>query len=294
MTNEIRPALEGRSVEEQRVALDQIGGSADMPAGVAVKRVSIHGLEAEWLIPANATERVVLYLHGGGFIMGSCDSHRAIAARVATAARARALVIEYRLAPEHPFPAGLEDVITSYAWLLERGHAAEQIIFAGDSAGGGLAMSAILLAQERGLPQPGTLVMISPWTDLTMSGESLVTRSKIDPWLQQGLCEDNRSLYLCNGTSATDPLVSPVNADLANLPPTLIQVGDHEILLSDSERVAESARAAGVHVELEVQPEMWHVWHLMAPLLPEANEAYERIGAFIERRYEHPQISACG
>ncbi|MFO7562354.1 MAG: alpha/beta hydrolase [Enhygromyxa sp.] len=262
-----------------------MGAQAELPYGVKVERSAVAGVPVERLSPAQREPRVLLHLHGGGFAMGSCDSHRALAAHLSIACKAEVILPEYRLAPEHPFPAGLEDVVKVYSQLLDDGVRADQIVVSGDSAGGGLALSSALMAKERGLPLPRALVLLSPFTDLTLSAASLKTRAAVDPWLRPqdfpAICD----AYL-NGADPSHRLVSPLMADLSEFPPMLIHVGEQEVLHDDSTRLAERATAAGVEVELEVGEELWHVWHFFAPALPEANEAIERIGAFVDRIFD--------
>jgi epsilon-lactone hydrolase len=285
LIHEVAPLFDGTELAVQRATLDGIGAQAELPPDLGVEREAIAGVPAEWLSPPRCEDRVVLHLHGGGFAMGSCTSHRALAANLAIACKARLALPEYRLAPEHPFPAGLDDAVEVYAALLAQGIGAEQIVVSGDSAGGGLALSTMLKIAERGLARPCALVLLSPWTDLTLSGESIETRAAVDPWLRPHILAPMRGHYLVD-TDPSHPLVSPLQGDLSALPPTLIQVGDHEILLSDSTRLAERARAAGVDVDLQVSEELWHVFQLFAPALPDANEAFVRIGEFVDRCFQ--------
>jgi acetyl esterase/lipase len=206
-----------------------------------------------------------------------------LAARLCLASKLRVLLIDYRLAPEHPFPAAVEDAGKAYQWLLASGIAPEQIVIGGDSAGGGLALSTLLWLRERDVALPGATVLISPWLDLALTGPSLHTRAEVDPLCSIEGLRLAASYYL-GSTDAKTPLASPLYGDLHGLPPLLIQVGDHEILLSDSTRLAEKAKAAGVDVSLEIWNEMWHVWHGWAATLPEAQQAIERIGAFIQQQ----------
>jgi monoterpene epsilon-lactone hydrolase len=293
LIEEVGPSFLGRSLEEQRAALDGMGAQAEKPAGLMVTRSSLAGVPLEHLTPAIRERRVVLYVHGGGFAMGSCDSHRALAGWIGVACRARVVLPEYRLAPEHPFPAALDDVLAVYRSLLNSGTSPEQIIVVGDSAGGGLATSTMLRARDLGLPMPRALVLLSPWLDLTLSGESMQTRAEIDPWLKPVMCAPIRDLYL-GQIDPGHPLASPLLAELARLPPMLIQVGDHEILLSDSERMFKRARAAGVQADLEVWPELWHVFQQFAPMLPEAVEAIQRIGAWVDERFAVQPLRIAG
>jgi acetyl esterase/lipase len=241
----------------------------------------VNGIPGEWITPPRvAGGRTILYLHGGWFLLGSIQTHRNLAGNIAAAAQARALLIDYRLAPEHPFPAGLDDAYTAYSWLLAHGTQPNQIILAGDSAGGGLVLSLLLTLRERGIALPAAGVCLSPVTDLTFSGESWKLNAKKDLVVNPHIVEQIPSLYL----SGADPclsLASPLFADLHGLPPLLIQVGSDEVLLSDSTRFAERARLSGVEVTLEVWPNMPHVWQIAASLLPEARQAVGRIGEFM-------------
>lgn len=293
LKDEIAPKFVGGTLEDQRAALDDMGSGAEMPAGLMVARGRLAGIAVEHLTPAVRERRVVLYVHGVGFSMGSCESHRALAGWIGAACRARVVLPEYRLAPEHPFPAGLDDLLAVYRALMSSGTPAEQIIVVGDSAGGGLAASMVLRARDAGLPMPRALVLLSPWLDLTCSGESMQTRDDVDPWLKPDMCALIRDLYLA-GADPTNPLASPLMAELAGLPPMLIQVGDQEILLSDAERMFELARAAGVEVELEAYANLWHVWHLFAPMLPDAVEAIDRIGAYVDGRFATQPMRVAG
>ena len=250
------------------------------PASLHVTATQIAGRRAEWLRhPDDLPGHVLLYIHGGAYVMGSPLTHRGLVARIARASGIAALQIDYRLAPEHPFPAALDDVLAAYDWLGAQGYAPTQIVLAGDSAGAGLAMALLLSLRERGLALPRAALLLSPWVDLVGEGESVYTRRDQDPYLTPDLI---RLVPLYCGThNPREPLISPVFADLHGLPPLLIQVGNDEILLSDATRLAERARAAGVQVELTIWPGMWHVWQLFAPWLPEAREAIEQMASFV-------------
>jgi epsilon-lactone hydrolase len=243
------------------------------------------GVAGEWVRHRDSatSNRAVLYLHGGGYTLGSPNTHKALTTHLAKAARCHVLVPAYRLAPEHPYPAPLDDALAAYRALLER-YSPEQIAIGGDSAGGGLALSTTLALREAGLPMPAALLLISPWTDLSLSGSTIDSLDAIDPmlgraWLTRAADAYRRDLPL------TDPKVSPLFAKLDGLPPTLIQVGSDEILLDDSHRFTERARAAGVEVTLEIEPGYWHDFQVHAGVLDASDAAIARIAAFFEARW---------
>jgi monoterpene epsilon-lactone hydrolase len=244
--------------------------------------VDAGGVPAEWVAPpAAGPQRVILYLHGGAYNSGSIRSHRSLAANIAQAAKARALVLDYRLAPEHRFPAPVEDAVQAYSWLLSDGVSPGQVIVAGDSAGGGLVVALLLHLRELGRPLPQAGVCLSPWTDLVCQGESWTTNLRKDLMLAPGPLRESAQLYLA-GADPCNPLASPLYADLAGLPPLLIQVGSDELILSDATGLAERARAAGVAVTLQVWEGMQHEWHFAGGLIPESRRAIEAIGTFID------------
>ena len=246
--------------------------------------VLANGVPSEWVIPAGVgSERVILYLHGGAYNAGSTRSHRALAANIAYAAHARALTIDYRLAPEHPYPAALVDAFSAYKWLLELGIRPEQIVVTGNSAGGGLTIALLVALRERRQPMPAAAVVLSPWTDLSASGKSWQENAKSDYLIHGSKLKEAARLYL-KDTSPQTPLASPVYANLHGLPPLFIQVGSEEVMLSDSQRLAEHARVSCVDVTLEVWEGMQHVWQFAASFVPEARQAIEKIGGFIRER----------
>jgi acetyl esterase/lipase len=248
-----------------------------------------NGVPSEWVIPAGmGSERVILYLHGGAYNAGSTRSHRALAANIAYAARARALTIDYRLAPEHPYPAALVDAFSAYRWLLNEGFRPGQIAVTGDSAGGGLTIALLTALHERGYPMPAAAVVLSPWTDLSTSGASWRENANVEYLIHGSKLREAARLYL-NDANPQTPLASPVYANLKGLPPLLIQVGSEEVLLSDSQRLAKNARLSGVDATLEIWEGMQHVWQFAASFLPEAREAIEGIGKFIRDRTEVKQ-----
>ena len=269
-----------KSFAQQRADMERDLSRAPLPRNVAVESAITAGQPSEWLrTPDAQVDRAVLYLHGGGYVAGSCATARPVAAGIAAAARCPVLVLDYRLAPENPFPAALDDAVAAFGSLIEQGFAAERIAFAGDSAGGGLALAAAVALRDRGAALPGAILCFSPWTDLTVSGETVTTRKKADP-----ICTQDSLVTFAHAYAAADdlrtPLVSPLYADLSGLPPLLIQVGTNEILLGDSLRLAEAARQAGVEVTVETWDGMWHVWQGQAALVPEGKRAVEKACSF--------------
>ncbi|MFZ5756487.1 MAG: alpha/beta hydrolase fold domain-containing protein [Pseudomonadota bacterium] len=271
----------------QRAALDSAGRTMRKPRGLRIDNTALAGLPARLLTPRDALPaRHVLYLHGGAYIEGSTTSHTPLAGQVAAAARARAWLVDYRLAPEHPYPAAVDDAVAAYGALLAQGIDARHIAIVGDSAGGGLALAAALALHDARLPMPAALVLLSPWTDLTLSGRSMQAKEDAEPMLNGPWLDWAAGLY-CGGrddgpvTPRTHPGVSPLFADLSGLPPLLIQAGSEEILLDDSTFLAERARRAGVAVTLHVYDDLWHVFQAQAGLIAEADEALAEIGAFI-------------
>jgi acetyl esterase/lipase len=237
---------------------------------------------AEWVVAADVPAgRVLLYLHGGAYQIGSPATLRHMIALISATAQARVLSVDYRLAPEHPFPAAVEDALTAYRFLLSGGADPDRIAIAGDSAGGGLALATLVALRDAGDRLPAAAVAISPWTDLALTGESLRTRADADVMIKPAGMPETAAMYLA-GADPRHPYASPLYADLRGLPPILIHVGDAEVILDDSTRFAAKARAAEVDITLEVWPEMPHVWHAFAGLLPESDRAIERIGSWLK------------
>jgi acetyl esterase/lipase len=250
--------------------------------------VDAGGIAAEWIAAEGAdSERMIYWLHGGGYCIGSINTHRALLGSISAASGARALAIDYRLAPEDPFPAAVEDAVSGYLWLLSTGAEPAQVVIGGDSAGGGLAMATLIALRESGKPLPAGAVCISPWTDMTMTGDSLDSKAEADPMITVDGITRVRDAYV-GSSDPQGPLTSPIYADLSGLPPLLIQVGENEVLLSDSTRLAERAEAVGVDVTLEVWPDMIHVWHFFAAMLPEGQQAIDGIGAWVKERLGAP------
>jgi monoterpene epsilon-lactone hydrolase len=281
-----RPLEADVSVAEMRAGIEALASIAPLPDDVTFEPVDAGGLPAEWVTALGARrENVILYLHGGGYVMGSIKTHRELAARLSRAAAARVLLIEYRLAPEHPHPAAVEDATAAYRWLLGIGVAPSRMVIGGDSAGGGLTVATLVALRDAGQPLPAAGVCLSPWVDLEGVGESMATKAAVDPMVQRDPLRKMAAMYLA-GQDPRTPLAAPLYADLSGLPPLLIQVGTAETLLDDSIRLAERARKAGVAVSLETWEDMIHVWQAFASLLPEGQQAIERIAAFIKTRIQ--------
>ena len=252
---------------------------------IQVETVEVAGLPAEWIkAPEVDTSKAVLYLHGGGYIMGSLNTHRALMGEISRAANAVVLGLEYRLAPESPYPIAVNDGVAGYKWLVESGFKPENTAIAGDSAGGGLTLATLVDLKKEGVELPGVAVCLSPWSDLTCSHETYQTRAEEDPMIQQAGIADMAGIYL-QGADATLDTASPNYADLTGLPPLLIQVGDSEVLLGDSQDLHKKALDCGVDSTLEVWDEMIHVWQAFHPMLDEGKKAIVRIGEFLQEKW---------
>ena len=250
---------------------------------VDVASVDANGVLAEWVAAPNANDNsAVLFLHGGAYILGSIESNRELAARISKSTRSRVLNIEYRLAPENPFLAAVEDATDAYRWVLDQGIDPAQIAIAGASAGGGLTVAALVSFRDSGSPMPACAVCISPWVDLECIGGTMTSKAGVDPMIQRDGLVGIANIYL-NGPDPRTPLAAPLHVDLTGLPPTLVLVGTWETLLSDSTRLVEKAESAGVDVTLEQWDEMIHVWPIYAPVLPEGQQAIDRIGEFVRQ-----------
>ena len=276
------PLSEELTLQEQRTAFENMP-RLPLADDVKCEKVDVSGIPGEWIsTPESVAERVILYLHGGGYVIGSVNSHRLMISQISRAAEARALAIDYRLAPENPFPAAVEDAVTGYRWLLSTGVDAAKVAIAGDSAGGGLTVATLVALRDAGELLPAVGVCISPWVDMEALGESMRTKADADPMVtREGILQMAKA-YL-GDVDARTPLASPVYADLKGLPPLLIQVGSAETLLDDATRLAEKAKSVGVDVVLEPWEEMIHVWHAFAAMLPEGQQAIERIGEFVRK-----------
>jgi monoterpene epsilon-lactone hydrolase len=272
-----------------RARIEQSTGRWKPHRNVQIVAVGASSVPAEWLIPQGAPQdRALLYIHGGAWFMGSTRTHRAFVSKLAYASRIRALSINYRLAPEHPFPAGLDDCVAAYEWLLQSGISAGRTVMAGDSAGGNLTLALLIALRDAGNSLPAGAVALSPATDLAFSGESHKTRAHLDPFFSNIGSNTILEDYYTNH-DPRHPLISPLYADLRGLPPLLIHVGDHETLLDDAVRFGDRAVASGVEAKTVVWAGMFHVFQMFAPILPEARRANAQIAAFIRSRLDvHP------
>jgi monoterpene epsilon-lactone hydrolase len=254
-----------------------------LPRGMENLAVDINGLPAEWIQSAKADQdRAILYFHGGGYVLGTIEMHRAIVAKFVKGSGVQALLFGYRLAPEHPFPAALEDALKAYAWLLDQGIAPGKIVFAGDSAGGGLCLATLLALKDQGLPLPAAAAALSPFTDLKCTGASL--KGNADKCLAPPGSWHACAKHYASGQYTGQPLISPLYGDLHGLPPLLVHAGENETLRDDSVRFVEKAKSAGVDVRLEIGQGMCHCYPACAPLFPEAARAMEDICAFIKQK----------
>ncbi|WP_419925792.1 alpha/beta hydrolase [Candidatus Poriferisocius sp.] len=259
--------------------------SMPVPDGVSFAPVDAGGVPSEWVTPPEVEgNRAILYLHGGGYVVGSLNTHRHVVSRLAQGAKARLLNVDYRLAPENPYPAALDDAMAAWQWHLANGGEAAHTAISGDSAGGGLAVALCMKLRDEGLPLPACAAPISPWTDLTFSGDSMTDRADRDPMLAGANALSGMVMAYAQGTDATDPYVSPVFGTFDNLPPMMIQVGTEEVLYDDSTRVVKAIENANGSVEFRPWQDMMHVWHLLAGVAPEAEEGIAELAAYIDDR----------
>lgn len=277
-----RERPENPTVEDSREGFERLGRLVGSPTSASVVDVDMGGVPAEMVVADGATSATAtLYLHGGGYVIGSPRTHRELAKRLSAATGGAVLTPDYRLAPEHPFPAAVEDAVSAYEWLLDQGREPETLSIAGDSAGGGLTVAALLSLRDRWLPMPSCAACLSPWVDMEGVGGSMSGRAGVDPISQRDGLLALASAYL-NGEDPRNPLAAPIYADLSGLPPLLIQVGTRETLYDDAVRLANRANQDEVSTRFEPWREMIHVWHLFAPMLDEGQRAIESAGAFIK------------
>lgn len=267
------------SIAEQRARQEKSARFFRVPTQVQCRPISAAGISAEWITGPEPEAATILYLHGGAYALGSINTHRELAARLAIASQCSVLIINYRLAPENPYPAALEDALTAYRWLISENHEPSRVFIAGDSAGGGLAVAALLALRDTRESLPAGALCFSPWLDLTQSGDTYRTNEKLDPILNRVILEGYARYYI--GTEAADnPYISPLHADLRGLPPILLHCGKNEVLLGDSIRFCEKARQAGVKVTFRAWDDMIHEFQII-PLLPQAKESLQQAAEFI-------------
>jgi monoterpene epsilon-lactone hydrolase len=279
-----RAAMPAPSLEEMRADSGMMSQMTGEPEGVTFSPVDAGGVPAIWVIPARgADDRVLEYLHGGGYVIGSAETHQRLAGHLANAIGCRVLDVDYRLAPENPHPGPVEDSVRAYRWLLDQGYAPDHIAISGDSAGGGLTLATVLKLRDDGLPQPAAAVPLSPWADMEGLGETVQSNADRDVMLTTDGVKGMADMFL-GGGDPRDPLASPIHGDYRGVCPLYIQVGGDEILLDDARRVAAKARADGVEVQLDEFPEMQHVFQLSAGNMPEADDGVARIGAYLRPR----------
>lgn len=270
------------SIPKLRTKMRAVSGKSFLPRGVTISPIKLDRVPAEWIYPAKLSpQTIILYLHGGGWTLGWSNTERRLLAHICQAAHARGVAVNYRLAPENPYPAALSDCFSAYCWLLGNGISPQKIVIAGDSAGANLALATMLALRDAGEPMPAAAVCISPITNLECTGNSFETVK--DPGLTTGFVRTMIHHYIADQNPRL-PLISPHYADLAGFPPLLIQAGEDELLLNDAQELANHAREAGVDVKLVVWPKMWHVWHTFVPILPEAKQAIQEIGEYIQQR----------
>lgn len=276
-----KPRPEGWAERRQR--LDEVGSVWPAAEDIMLDPVDVDGLPGEWSIaPGSSASRVLIFFHGGGYCSGSIRSHRRMVTEAGRAGAVRTLAVGYRLAPEHPFPAALDDALKAWRFVRAQGLPARSVAVGGDSAGGGLAVALLNRLKEAGEELPSCAWLVSPWTDLTMSGATLATRDAVDPLIHEPYLDELAAAYVPAGIDRKDPRVSVLFADLGGLPPTLVQVGSAETLLDDAVRFAAAAGTRGVFVTLEIWPNMIHAWHLWNAHLAEGRRALAHAGAFLQ------------
>ncbi len=280
----LRSQLSGWSegtITEQRARQEKSVRFFRLPKQIRSEVINDFSFSAEWIDSPDSDDGVILYLHGGAYALGSVHSHRELIARLVLATNCKALAIDYRRAPEDPFPAALDDSVQAYTWLLSKGVEPSQICIAGDSAGGGLAIATLITLREQGKPLPAGAICFSPWLDLTLSGDSVLKNMHLDPILSGTILQKYVNYYI-GSHNADDPLISPLFGDLRGLPPIHLQTGRNEILLDDSIRFYEKAQQAGVDVTLNIWDDMFHVFQLFS-FLPETQESMKQVSAFVSR-----------
>ena len=282
-----KPYTENKTIDQLRKETEEAGNKIPLPKNTKFKRVSVGNIDAEWITCGEVeTDKIFMFIHGGGYYRGSIAATRATVARISAEAKVRCLSIEYRLAPEHPFPAAIDDTFTAYNWLLKEGLNPKNIIVSGQSAGGGLCLALLLKLKEKNFFQPRGAVALSPWTDLTQSGKTMKINADIDPVISKKYLDRMANLYLAK-TSNMSPLASPLYGELSGLPPLLVQVGSAETMLDDSRRFVEKAKIAKVDVQIEVWKDMFHGWHGSAHILKDGEKAIKSIGLFCRNLFNN-------
>ena len=272
------------TVLEARERLEMLAGEG-LPEGIEIQSVAENGVKGEWIKSGSVVDsKVVVYFHGGGFIMGSLKSSRGLAILLSQVTQCPVFSVDYRLAPENPFPAALDDAVAVYYWLENKGFLAENLAFVGDSAGSGLALSAISVLKNNHRKLPGVVGLITPWLDLLGTGQSRKTKQDSDPWYNPDSIELQAGRIYAGENDLGNPLISPFYADITGFPPILIQAAGEDTLVDDSLQFYEKWKGTGVEITLEYWEEMWHVWHHFAGQLPEAQEALSQLGQFIKEK----------
>ena len=276
-----------KRVEEGRAGIVELARLAPLYKDSKLENVDAGGVPAAWIItPDVAKDRAILYLHGGGYVQGSITSHQDLAQRISIASKTKLLILDYRLAPEHPFPAALEDSVRAYEWLINNeGYDPKDLIIAGDSAGGGLTLATLVKLRDQEVQLPAAAVCLSPWTDLALTGDSIKLKLHEDPFISPDKLMFSSILYL-GKIDPKNPFASPLYADFKGLPPLCIQVGSAEILLDDATRLAKRAKEAGVEVQLDIWEDMIHVFQSFAVIAPEGTEGINKIGEFIKKFFK--------
>lgn len=286
----IAPILNAETpITIQRKQLDRLTGLVPLPKGVNSRSFNIRDIPALWIDVNAKNQRVIFFLHGGAYNIGSIESHKEFAARLGLAADANVLLIDYRLAPEHPFPAGLNDALAAYQWLRIQGYGGDNIAIAGDSAGGGLALSTAMKLRDESSELPACLCLMSPWTDLTMSGASIKSNATTEIMLNALWMRQLAHNY-AGPDGLANPLASPHYGNYKGLPPIMTHVAEAELLLSDARRMTQKAKQAGVDAHLEEFRNVWHIWHTHAGVMPESKQAMKKMGDFIQQK-THPEVS---
>ena len=281
------PYTANKTIDQLRKETKDAGNIIPLPKHTKFKRVSVGNIDAEWITCGEfETDKIFMFMHGGGYYRGSIASTRATVARISAEAKVRCLSIEYRLAPEFPFPAAIDDTYTAYNWLLKEGVKPKNIIVSGQSAGGGLCLALLLKLKEKNFFQPRGAVALSPWTDLAQTGKTIKINADIDPVISKKYLDRMANLYLAK-TPNTSPLASPLYGELSGLPPLLVQVGSAETMLDDSRRFVEKAKEAKVDVKIEVYKDMFHGWHGSAHILKDGEKAIKNIGLFCRDLFNH-------